>query len=39
MNSVWMKGPDKDIAPQAALEDVREPEDGQVSVKVTKLLG
>ena len=39
MNSVWMKGPNKDIGPQAAPEDVKEPEDGQVLVKVSKLLG
>ena len=34
-----MKGPDKDIGPWAAPEDVKEPEDRQVLVKTSRLLG
>jgi len=36
---VGMKGPDKDIGLWAAPKDVKEPEDRQVLVKVSKLLG
>jgi len=34
-----MKGLDKEIGSWAALEDVKEPKDGQVLVKTNRLLG
>ena len=36
---VGMKGSDNDIGPWAVPEDVKEPEDRQVLVKTSRLLG
>ena len=36
---IEVKGSNKDIGPQAAPKDVKEPEDGQVLMKVSNLLG